>query len=882
MNMSGKRPLRRPPRLAEWLIKRLYPDGGAYSTLGDLAEEFQAQAEEKGPFRARLWYRFQLLQSFPYLLRDVLLWRMTMFRNYLKVALRLMRKHKVYAFINVMGLAVSMACSLLIVFWVRDELSFDKFNRNLKEIYRVTCVGKVFSGFSSPAPFAPAVAAEIPEVVEAARVARNPRLVFRQGERAFYEDNGITTDAALFRMFSFPLVKGDADTALAGPLGIIISKTMAGKYFGDQDPMGKTLEVEGRYALVVAGVMADIPRNSHFRFDYAVSVKFAEGADFWGMKWGDFNFMTYIMTSGPRDKAALAGKLNRLAIDHKCPQIVEKQLEFSVQELKDIYLNPLGPYDIPLGNKKDVQLFSLIALLISLIAAVNFINLATARAEKRAKEVGLRKVIGAERKQLIGQFFGESGLMTLLALVLAGVLAKIAMPYFNTLTGKSLSFRLFDPGILMSLTSIAVFIGILAGVFPSLYLSSFEPAQVLKGSTPFVALIRGKRSGWIKRGTLRRILVVGQFAVSIALIVATIVVAQQMAFIRQKSWSHERDKMLYIPFKENLGPRYDFVRSELLKHPGIVAVAAKDSLPDKINNNTDGIGWEGKTADQNDVYMETIRVDAHYFETMGIRVVAGRGFSEEFPGDVGKAFVLNEAAVRKTGLKDPVGKWFSLYGRKGVIVGVVKDTYFQTFRQEVRAQAYYRYENMTTDVSGLDVAFIQVKSNPAGKAFKETIAQIEKVWKSVNTATPFEFHFLDQALDAQYQNETRQGRIFGIFAFLAVFISCLGLFGLASFTAEQRTKEIGIRKTLGASIADIVFLLSGDFSRAVLAANLISWPLAWYAMNGWLRGFVYRTSLDPWIFLGAGLAALVISWLTVALQTLKSARTNPVDALHFE
>ena len=882
MKMSGKMTFRRPPRLTEWLIKRLYPDGGAYSTLGDLAEEFQAQAEEKGPFRARLWYRIQLLQSFPYLLRDVLFWRMSMFRNYLKVALRLMRKHEVYTFINITGLAVSMACSLLIVFWVRDETSFDKFNKNLKEIYRVTCLGKVFTGFSSPAPFAPAVAAEIPEVVEAARVARNPRLVFRQGERAFYEDNGITTDAALFRMFSFPLVKGDAETALAGPLGIVISETLARKYFGDEDPMGKTLNVEGRHALTVGGVMADIPRNSHFRFDYAVSIKFAGGMDFWGMEWGDFNFMTYIMTSGPRDETVLAGKLNRLAVDHKCPQIVDKQLEFSVQGLKDIYLNPLGPYDIPLGNKRDVHLFSLIALFISLIAGVNFINLATARAEKRAKEVGLRKVIGADRRQLIGQFFGESSLMTLLALILAVVLAKIAMPYFNALTGKSLAFRLFDPGIIISLASIAVFVGVLAGAFPSLYLSSFQPAQVLKGSTPFVFLLKGKRTGWIKRGALRRVLVVGQFTISIALIVATFVVAQQMAFIKQKSWSHERDKILYIPFKENLGPRYDFVRSELMKNPAIVTVAAKDSLPNKINNNTNGVAWEGKTSDQNDIYMETIRVDLHYFETMGMPIVEGRGFSEDFPGDIGTAFVLNETAVRKTGLKDPVGKWFSLYGRKGVVVGVVKDTYFQSFRQDVWAQAYYPYNNMTSDVSGIDVAFIQINSDPTGKAFKETLAHIEKVWKSVNTITPFEFHFLDQALDAQYQNEMRQGRLFGIFAFLAVFISCLGLFGLASFTAEQKTKEIGIRKTHGASMPDIVILLSGDFSKAVLAANLISWPLAWYAMNGWLRGFAYRTSISPWIFLGAGLAALVISWLTVALQTLKSARTNPVDALHFE
>jgi len=882
MTMPAKRTCHRPPRLAEWVFKRLYPDRGAYSTLGDLTEEFQARVEEDGPFRARLWYRFELAHSFPALLKDILYWRIGMFRNYVKVALRLMRRHKVYSFINVAGLAISMACALLIVFWVRDETSYDKFNSNLKDIYRVTCLGREFSGFSSPAPFAPAVAEEIPEVVEAARVARNPQLVFKQGERAFYETGGITTDPALFRIFSFPLVKGDAGTALAGPLGIVISETMARKYFGGEDPIGKTLDLEGRYAMIVGGVMADIPRNSHFRFDYAVSIKFAEGADFWGMNWGDFNFMTYIMTAGRPDETALAAKLNNLAISHKCPQVVHDQLKFSIQRLEDIYLNPLGPYDIPLGNGKYVRLFSLIALFISLIAGINFINLATARAEKRAKEVGLRKVVGADRRQLIGQFFGESSLMTLVALLLAVVLARAALPYFNALTGKALTLRIFDPGILLSLAGIACFVGVLAGTFPSLYLSSFEPAQVLKGSAPFMSFRKSGRAGWVRRGALRRVLVVGQFAVSIALIVATFVVARQMEFVRQKSWGLERDQILTIPFKENTGPKYSLVRSELLKNTAVVAVAAKDSLPTEVNNNTNGIGWEGKTDDQNSVFMETIRVDAHYFETMGMPVVAGRGFSEDFPGDAGAAFVLNETAVRKTGLKDPVGKSFSLYGQKGTIVGVVKDTYFQNFRQEVRAQAYALYKNTTADVSGIDVALIRVKGGPAGKPFKDAVAHIEKVWRSVNAIAPFEFHFLDEALDAQYRNEQRQGRLFGVFAFLAILISCLGLFGLASFTAEQRTKEIGIRKTLGASIPDIVLLLSGDFSKAVLAANLISWPLAWYAMNSWLRGFAYRASMSPWIFLGAGLAALIISWLTVALQTLRSARTNPVDALHFE
>ena len=805
-----------------------------------------------------------------------------MFRNYLKVAFRLMRKQKAYTFINIAGLAVSMACALLVVFWVRDELSYDKFNKNIKDIYRVTTVSPAFSAFCSPAPFAPAVAAEIPEVAAAARVGRNPRLVFRHQDRAFYESNGISTDPALFKMYSFPLLKGDADAALAGPLGIILSETLARKYFGGEDPMGKTLNVEGRASVTVGGIMADIPANSHLRFDYAVSIKFAEAADFWGMNWGDFNFMTYLMTSGRTDEAALAAKLNGVALRHQCPQVVLKQLVFSVQPLEEIYLNPLGPYDIPLGNKNQVRLFSIIAFFIALIAGVNFINLATARAEKRAKEVGLRKVVGAGRKQLMGQFFGESSLMTFLALLLAVVLARAALPSFNALTGKTLAFRIFDPGILLCLAAIGGFVGLLAGAFPSLYLSSFQPVRVLKGSASFLSLLKRGRTGWVRRGALRRVLVVGQFAVSIGLIVATLVVARQMAFVRQKSWSLGQDQIVYVPFKENIGPKYEYFRGELLKNPAILAVAAKDSLPTEMNNNTNGVAWEGKTDVQKNIFMETIRVDFGYLQAMEIPVISGRGFSDKHPGDIGTAYVLNETAVRKAGLHNPVGKWFSLYRRKGTIVGVVKDTYFWSFRQDVRAQAFCLYRDMTADISGIDTVLIKVKGDPSAKPFREAIEHIERTWNSLNTITPFEYHFLDEALEAQSMSERRQGRLFGVFAFLAVFISCLGLFGLASFTAEQKTKEIGIRKTLGASIPHIILLLSGDFAKAVIAANLISWPLAWLAMNSWLRGFAYRISLSLWIFIGAGLAAFLISWLTVVLQTIKSARTNPVEALHFE
>jgi ABC-type antimicrobial peptide transport system permease subunit len=862
-----------PPRFAEKLLTRLYPDKGAYSTAGDMSEEFQRLAEEEGTGRARSWYRRQVLQSAPVALSELITWRFSMFKNYLKIAWRHMNRQKAYSAINIGGLAISMACALLIVLWVRDELSFDKFNANKNEIYRVTAVGKTFAGFSSPAPFAPAVAAEIPEVTAAVRVQQIfGRVYLKTGDRAFYEDNGICADPELFTMFTFPLMKGSSASALSGPNLVVLSESLARKYFGAEDPINQTLILEGRWPLTVSAVMADIPRNSHFRFDFVVPMKFVEDGKWWGMEWGDFNFRTYIRTKFGVDEKTLTAKLNQVAVAHKCPQVVYKQVAFGVQPLADIYLNPLGGYDMPLGDKKYVYLFSLIALFISLIAGINFINLTTARAEKRAKEVGLRKVVGADRRQIINQFFGESTLVTGLALVLAIVLAKIAMPVFNSLTGKQLVLHLFDPGVLLSLGGIACLVGLLAGAFPSLYLSSFQPAQIF----------RGRSSGWVKKGSLRRILVVAQFSISIALILATVVVLNQMSFIRQKSWTSGQDAMLYIPFKENIGSKYDLVRSKLLEHPLISAVGAKDALPTFVNNNTTGVSWDGKTEDQKSVHMETIGVDFHYLKTMGLEIVDGRGFSPEFSGDIGKAFILSEEAVRQARLKNPVGKSFRLYGSAGTIVGVVKDSYFQSFRRELMPQVFYLFRNLPAQSSDLGVILIRVKGAVAGRPLSDVIAHIGKVWTSVNTSAPFEFHFFDQTLAAQYAGERRQGQLFGAFAFLAIFISCLGLFGLASFVAEQRTREIGIRKTLGASVSHIIFLLSKDFTKAVLIANLIAWPVAWIAMNRWLQNFTFRISLPLWIFLAAGGAALLLSWLTVGLQTLRSARMNPVDSLRYE
>jgi ABC-type antimicrobial peptide transport system permease subunit len=881
MNMGPEKTYFRPPRFSEWLFERMFPERGAFSLAGDVAETFQQVYREQGRRPARFWYRAQLAKAVPAFIKDFFYWRITMFRNYAKLAYRHMLRQKAYSFINIAGLAIGMACTILILLWVRDELSFDRFHTHRQDLYRVTCIGTETSFFGSPAPFAPAIIAEIPEVEDAVRVLRSPRFVFKQGEKAFYEENGIIADGSFFDMFSFEVLKGDPQTAFAAPLNIVLTESLALKYFGDRDPIGESIQMEGRVNIRVAAVMSDVPANSHLQFDYVLPYKLVQVFPICGLQWGDFNFMTYLRASQTRDEGLLARKLNEVSERHGCPQIVKKQLVFALQALPDIYLNPLGNYDIPLGNKRYVYLFSVIALFILFIACVNYINLSTARSEKRAREVGLRKVVGAARIQVIRQFFGESLILALLSLFLAVMAAWLLMPVFNGLTGKSLGFDIFDPLVLLGLFVITCLAGFLAGLYPALFLSSFEPINVLRHNLTLRSWFKGGSNRRARRGSLRRILVVVQFSLSIVLILATLVVFNQLNFMHDKSWNSGEDVVLHIPIKDQLPAKYELVKNELLKHPGISAVAAKDVVPTSLRNNTAGVGWEGKTEDQSGIHMETTRIGYDYFPTMGMKIVAGRGFSQDFPGDVGKAFILNEEAVRVAGIEDPVGKRFRLYGNVGTIVGVVEDTYFHSLRKVLKPQVYYLFTNLSRQGSG-GVVLIRVRSPRDLGALQEAIAHVEKAWLGVNSIAPFEYRFLDETIAAQYGNERRLGRLFGYFAFLAIFISCLGLLGLASFLAELRTKEIGIRKALGADLRDITVLLSRDFTLWVLAANLIAWPVAWFVMRRWLQNFAYRTPIFWWTFPAAGLIALVIAWATVSLQTFRAARSNPVDALRYE
>ncbi|MBN2091047.1 ABC transporter permease [candidate division KSB1 bacterium] len=794
-----------------------------------------------------------------------------MFKNYLKIGIRNLLKYKVHSFINIIGLAIGLTCTLFILVWIQDELSFDRFHVHRDLIYRILGQGKEIKFFGSPAPLAPTLAAEVPEITNAVRVRELPRFVFKYGEKAFYENKGFAVDPAFLDIFTFLLEMGEANTALADPFFIVITEAMAQKYFGTEDPMDKAIDIEGQGVLTVKGVLKNIPHNSHLQFDYLLPYRFLENVRLCGLEWGDFNFRTYLKLATQAPESDLNAKITAVAFKHNCPQVKYDGLKFFVQPLAEMYLHPVSNYDILLGDIRYVRIFSMIALFILAIATINFINLSTARSMTRAKEVGVRKVVGAQRKQLIAQFFSEFLVIAFIALVLSLILVELFMPAFNSLSEKHLIINIFNLKFFSTLVLIILITGLAAGLYPALYLSSIQPIKIFK------ALLKSGAHG----SQLRKILVVSQFALSIILIIGTMIVFRQLQYIHNKSLNSDEDVMLHFPIKENIGQKYELVKNKLLLNPGIKAVSAKDCLPTTMNNNTTGIWWEGKTDTQNDIHMETTRTDYDYFKTMGMKIVTGRAFSNDFPSDPEHAYILNEEAVRQAGLKNPVGKKFALYGKEGIIVGVVENSYYHSLKTKIHPQVYYLFTNLPRQ-GFFGSVFVRINASTAAQSLTKVISQIRDVWLSVNSIAPFEYHFLDETVDAQYKNEQRLMHLFTIFAGLAIFISCLGLLGLITFMSEMRRKEIGIRKVLGASVSGIVTMLSQEYLKWVAIANVFAWPLAWLAMNQWLQNFAYRIEMSWWIYGLAGVMTLGIAWLTICWQAIGVAKTNPVESLRYE
>ncbi len=806
-----------------------------------------------------------------------------MLKNYFKSAIRNMARRKGYSLINIIGLAIGMACCLLILMFVNDELNCDNYNEYADRIYRIVGSyrygGRDFQHGTVSAPMASVLIDEYPEVEEAVRFRFNGSYIIKFADKSFTETRVIFSDATIFNVFSIPLRQGDPKAALKEPYTLALSKKTAGKYFGTDNPLGKIIKLANEKDYKVTGVFADIPHNSHFHFDIIASLASLEESR--SPSWLRDNFFTYILLKPGASAQSLEAKFPGLIKKYLAPEL-EKLLGQSVETLftkgdvrAEFYLQPLRRIHLysdlmtelePNSDIKYVYIFSAIALFILVIASINFMNLTTARSAGRAKEVGMRKVLGSVRCQLIGQFLVESLVMSIVAMVIALMLVNLALPYFNSLSGKELtSADNYNGVMVLSMLVITLLTGLLAGFYPAFFISAFHPISVLKGRL---------KSG-VKSGSLRSVLVVFQFTVSIVLIIGTLVVINQLYYIQNKKLGFDKDRVLILHNAYLLDQRAQTFKNEMLKYPQIKNAAVSSYLPVPSSRNSAAVAPEGQWDNKTGTSVQHWTVDYDYLTTLGMKLAAGRNFSRSNPTDTA-AVIINQAAVKQFGWEKSLGKRLDRFFGEGktetfTVIGVVEDFHFESLRNTIAPVLLYL--GPTGDL----ISFRINTDNIHG-----TIDLLRDKWEQFLPGQPFEYSFLDERFDQVYKTEQRLGKIFGTFALLAIFVGCLGLFGLAAFISEQRTKEIGIRKVLGASISNIIRLLSLEFVRLVGTATLIAWPAAYLIMNQWLREFAYKTSLSIWIFLAAGMSAVTIALLTVGYQSVKAALADPVKSVKYE
>jgi putative ABC transport system permease protein len=793
-----------------------------------------------------------------------------MLKNYFKIAFRNLWKHRVFSFLNIMGLTVGMTAAFLIFLYVRFELSYDSFNTRADRIYRVICDIKTPTEIlkaSGPSwAVGPHIMQDFPQIEAAVRVS-GASLLVRKGAIKFQEENSAFADSLFFKMFDFKLVSGNPNTALNEPLSIILSQTTAKKYFGNENPIGQTLLLTGDgLTAKVTGVMKDNPENSLIKSDMLVSMntltrKMNPGLD---DQWGNYGSSCFLLLKPGSNPAILQSRLP--AFLEKMNGGEMKQLNMYptlfLEPLKDVYLRSTRDGS-KTGNINNVYIFSIIAAFILLIACINFINLTTARSAERAKEVGIRKVVGAGKPQLASQFVGESVLLCIISFLFTVGLAALLIPSFNHLAGKTISHGIFENwNYLLLLFLASVGIGLLAGIYPALVLSAYQPIMVLKGRFATGA----------KGAPLRKALVISQFTISVGLIIATLVVGRQLNFMQQQDLGFSKDQMLVL--NSNGDPGRKAFEESVRSLPGVKSAAMSSSVPGGGNpaaySKIENVKGEMQIANL-DLYF----VDFDYIPQYKMRVLAGRSFSRDFGTDTTQAMVLNEAAIKLFGYHSPkeaVGKRFSQWGREGKIIGVVKDFHFTSLQEDIKPLSM-RIEPDGCELVSLNVSTANLPS---------TISAIENKWKQYIPNRPFSYFFLDEFFDKQYRSEQRFGKLFLNFAILAIFISCLGLLGLASYSTIQRTKEIGIRKVMGASVPNIVALLSTDFVKLVLISFFIAAPLSWYFMHRWLQDFAYRINISWWIFAVSCLLAILIAVTTISFQAIRAAIANPVKSLRSE
>jgi putative ABC transport system permease protein len=882
----------RMSRLGHKILSAVLGRGEHFTVVGDLEEIHAEIARDKGALRAGAWYWRQIVRSLPAYFYHIVYWSGVMIRNYFITTVRNIKKQKVFTFLNVFGLAIGMAGCLLAVLYIRDELSYDRYNAKADRIHRLTArvlrQGQELVISGAGAPVAQALKEGFPEVEDAVRFRQEGSIRVKAGEASFRELNVVHSEPSFFNIFTVPLLQGDPKTALASRRTLVLSRTTAAKYFGRDDPIGKTVVIDGADEWTVTGVFEDIPRASHFHFDIILSFASLDvEKDPIGNSWMSFNFQTYLLFRQGASSRDLESKLDPLIMSHMAPEVKQTmgisvedflkrsgmRIENRLQRLTDIHLrggDGIAEFEAN-SDIKYISLFTAVSLFVLLLAVVNFVNLATARSSGRAKEVGIRKVLGSFRRDLIGQFLLESLVFSLIAFLFAVLLVRLALPLFNQLAGKQMDVALLaTPGMAASALGLVVGIALLAGAYPAFFISAFIPAPVLKGEL---------RQG-MKGGLVRRCLVVFQFAVSVVLVVGTLVVFRQLRYIQNEKVGFNRNQVLVLDNTSLIGAKADALKEEMRAYPRVVKASLSGFLPVPSSRARMIIAAEGDPDGRNSPAIAVWTVDHDYLETLEMTLASGRNFSKEMGTD-SEAVILNQAAVRHFQFDDPVGKRVVLHdlgpdGQRFIqqpytVIGVVEDFNYESLRAAVEPM-----------VLRLGTSRGKLILRVQGEDLAGTIETLRGKWAEFAPGEPFEYFFLDERFDKMYESELRIGRIFGSFASLAVFIGCLGLFGLAAFSAAKRTKEIGIHKVFGATVPDVLRLLVREYVLLVALANLIAWPVAYLIMSGWLRDFAYRTGIGWAGFVGTGLGTLAVALLTVGFQAIKAASASPAETLKYE
>ncbi|MFC1725379.1 ABC transporter permease [candidate division KSB1 bacterium] len=871
--------MKRPPKIAEWILSRIVEKDEREFILGDLKEFYFQRLKTYGYLKSVLWYWFQIVKSFHLFISNSIFWSFTMFKNYLKTAFRNAVKQKAYTFINIAGLSIGIAACILILVYIQFEMSYDNYHEKADRIYILKIDGN-FSGndfisLASAAPAAPAIKKDFPEVAETVRFGFMPKVPVKYNNKYFYEESIMYADVSVFDIFSFNMIKGDPETALKSPYSVVITEEMAKKYFGEEDPMGKSLNFNTKDDFLVTGIIKNVPQNTLFRFDMLCSFQTLYAQDYPYLKeWISHNYLTYLL---------MPENYNHRELEKKFPAFIETyagkelrgmgaSMKYFLQNIKDIRLHTSLRRGEP-GAIVFIFMFSIIAVLVLVIGCINYMNLATARSATRAREVGMRKVLGAEKGKLIKQFLGESFIYSFISLIIAVVIAHIALPFISSLSGVEIGLNYVTmPWLIPGLIFIMLFVGLLGGSYPAFFLASFKPVKVFQGFQK-----AGKTNSF-----LRNILVVTQFTISITLIIGTGVIMKQFSFMKTKDLGFNKENIVVLPVKDNnLRQSLESIKEDLKNYPGILNIAASSAIPGE-NAPSNAKVPEGYSENQTQL-MGEINVDHDFLPTLGIEFTMGRNFSPQYASDKTEAIIINETAARKFGWKNPIGKTIKyvtdlspVAWESKQVIGVVKDFHFAPLYLEIQPF----YISNSSNISFYDYNYLLVKINPEN--ISGTLSFLKNKWKDIDPNRPFDYFFLDESIEERYSITDRIRDIFSYFTLFAVFIACLGLFGLSAFTADQRIKEIGIRKVHGASTLDIFLLFNKGLLKLVIVANVIAWPLAYLIFNYLIQVLPYRAGISIMTFVLSSLLVLIIGLTTISYQSIKTSVANPVNSLRTE